>query len=353
MHLLDRAIYSVRSRLGTAIFEGALRRSGSSLFRHWLYYLVRSDVFQREQAAVFEGRRRYWNDRNNGNGSSTLLRRNIHRLEKGLLMRPRRDLFAVDYIGETVEAFCQRIKLGESLATNPELRWAHAVLTSYFEVTGQHPTIDDCRTRFEAVPIAVANANEPQTPYCRRLSDAPPVSYACFHQLARQRRSVRWFLQKRVPRREIDRALAIAAQSPSACNRQPFIVRVFDEPELARQVASTSLGVAGYVENIQALAVFVGQQRHFFDERDRHLIYVDVGLAAMSFAFALETIGLSSCMINWPDIESREHEMAELIGMERDERPVMLVAFGYPDPEGLVAASVKKPVAQLARYNFE
>jgi nitroreductase len=113
------------------------------------------------------------------------------------------------------------------------------------------------------------------------------------------------------------------------------------------------MGTSGYAHNIPAVIVVVGQMRNFFDERDRHLIYIDSALAAMSFAFAAETLGLSTCLINWPDLESKEHEMAGLIGLEADERPIMLIAVGYPDPEASVPASVKRTPSELLRYNFE
>jgi len=99
--------------------------------------------------------------------------------------------------------------------------------------------------------------------------------------------------------------------------------------------------------------VVVGQLRNYFSERDRHLIYIDASLAAMAFAYALETQGLSTCMINWPDMEDREQRLAALLNLEPDERPVMCMALGYPDPEGLVAYSQKKPLGQLRRYNLE
>jgi nitroreductase len=151
----------------------------------------------------------------------------------------------------------------------------------------------------------------------------------------------------------IDRAIEVAAQSPSACNRQPFEFRVIDDPELVRAVSVIPMGTAGYADNIPVFVVLVGQQRNYFDERDRHLIYIDGSLAAMGFVYALEAQGLSSCCINWPDVEDRERKMAALLKLEADERPVMCLAVGHPDPAGLVAYSQKKPVDQLRRYNFE
>jgi len=169
--------------------------------------------------------------------------------------------------------------------------------------------------------------------------------------LAKRRRSVRWFEPRPVPRAMIDRALEVALQSPSACNRQPFVFHVFDEPTLVQQVCEIPMGTKGYRHNIPAIAVIVGRQRAYFSERDRHLIYIDGSLAAMGFMYALEVQGLSSCPINWPDIEEKEQQMADLIGLGPDERPVMLVAIGYPDLEGLVAYSQKKPLDEARTFN--
>jgi nitroreductase len=151
----------------------------------------------------------------------------------------------------------------------------------------------------------------------------------------------------------IDAAIEVAAQSPSACNRQPFQFRVFDDPQLVQKVAELPMGTAGYAHNIPVMIVIVGQQRNYFDERDRHLIYIDSSLAAMGMVYALEAQGLSSCCINWPDVESREAALAKLLQLDPDERAVMCLAVGYPDPDGLVAYSQKKPVDQLRRFNFE
>ena len=96
--------------------------------------------------------------------------------------------------------------------------------------------------------------------------------------------------------------------------------------------------------------MIVGRQRAYFSERDRHLIYIDGALAAMSFVLALETLGLSSCCINWADIEAQERKMARLLQLEPDERVIMLVAIGYPDPEERVPYSAKKMLHTLRRY---
>ena len=159
-------------------------------------------------------------------------------------------------------------------------------------------------------------------------------------------------MQKPVPREMIDRAIAVAALSPSACNLQPFEFRVFDDAELTREVASIPTGTVGFGHNFPVVVALIGKLHAWPSEPDRHLIYIDASLAAMAFLLALETQGLSSCCLNWPDLEPQECRLAKLLGLEPDERVIILIALGYPDPEGLVAYSQKKPLAELRSFNI-
>src|SRR5690606_17043943 len=148
-----------------------------------------------------------------------------------------------------------------------------------------------------------------------------------------------------------DKALLVARQSPSACNRLPYEFRIFDDPDMVRQVASIPFGAAGYGHQIPTIAVVVGRLNHYFSPRDRHVIYVDGALAAMGFMLALETLGLSSSVINWPDFEPLESKMQKTLGLDYDERVIMLIAIGHADPDRLIPLSEKKSLDILRRYN--
>ncbi|MEM8778704.1 MAG: nitroreductase family protein [Cyanobacteria bacterium P01_G01_bin.49] len=314
-----------------------------------LYYCIFSRKFLRECQAVLQGKVQY--HKSLQSDSQYLLKRNIHRLEKGLIMRPFRDVFAVGYIRETVENyknFAQYCKGNEE--TKDELFWYFSVLDKYFGLTSSHPVIDEVKAVFRAIP-AIKDAKI-LVPYKRYENETSSVSYSDFLELCKQRRSVRWYLQKPVPRELIDQAILAASLSPSACNRQPFEFRIFDKPELVGRIGSIPKGTNGFHQNFPAIAVVVGKLRAYFDERDRHVIYIDAALATMTFMYALETLSLSSCPINWPDVEQQEKEMANLLNLDIDERIVMLISIGFPDPEGLIPYSQKKSLNKIRRYNL-
>lgn len=326
-----------------------LASRGRRLAAAW--YGLFSPRFAREQRAVLAGRLAHEHRMRAAQRSSPRLRRNIHRLEKGLVMRNRRAVFAEDYIGETVEALLGAERHG---GLDPiEQKWATDVLDTYFAVVGDSRPVRVARERYAARGAAAVMPAEEASwqPYARAHGARSDVSYEAFLQLCRQRRSVRWFLPQPVPRELIERAVAAAAQAPSACNRQPFFFRCFEHPEDARRVTSIAMGTVGYAENVPALIVVVGDLSAFSDERDRHLVYIDGALAAMQLMLALETLGLASCPINWPDIEPLERRMARELRLPPHLRPVMLIALGFPDPAGGVPFSAKKPVSTLLRLD--
>ena len=117
--------------------------------------------------------------------------------------------------------------------------------------------------------------------------------------------------------------------------------------EKAVAIAKCAGGTAGFAENLPAIIVIVGDLSAYPFPKDRHLIYIDGSLAAMQLMLALETLGLSSCSINWPDVSSAERKIRKIIDLKDYERIVMLMAVGYADPEGGIPFSQKKINGQI------
>ncbi|TXH93120.1 MAG: nitroreductase-like protein [Rheinheimera sp.] len=301
--------------------------------------------FMREQHAVIAGRARFLlrAQQQTPPESDPLLRRNIHRLEKGLLMRPRKVPFALEYIAETVACFLRQQRANEP--ASDEIRWAADILQQYFAVcAAASKQVAQLALQFEA---GWQQPGGQKVPY--RYDGLPSLQmhYDDFLLLCQRRRSVRWYLPNPVPKDLLEQAVAAAAQAPSACNRQPFRFLYTLDPTKAAEVAALAVGTAGFAGQLPALMVVVGDLSQFAENRDRHLIYIDAALASMQLMLALDRLGLASCPINWPDIEQNETKMETLLKLEAWERPVMLIATGYADPAGGIAYSQKKSVAQL------
>ncbi len=335
--LLPKAIKLKLKRHVERLNVVLIRLFASNGFLSSFYYTFFSSQFYREHKAVLQGRLAYRQSLKAIGQSCVLLRRNIHRLEKGLIMQPRREVFAEAYIAETVACYADALSSNELCAQ--ERKWATDVLSQFFQLTGNSPVLDRARQRF----LAVAQVSDGESvPYAHQQLPQAPLSYDAIVQLFKRRRSVRWYQDKPVDMALIRQAANAASLAPSACNRQPYRFYVTLDAAKATELAECAMGTAGFAQNLPALVAIVGDLSAYPAERDRHVIYIDASLAAMQFMLACETLGLSTCPINWPDIESREQLLAKKLGLAYHERTVMLMAVGYADAQGGIPFSQKK-----------
>lgn len=340
---------SLRSRL--------LRLAASSRLLSNITYLLRED-FGREHQAVLKGKLAYQASLEQIGASCALLRRNVHRLEKGLIMRPRRSVFAEVFIEETVDCYAHAMRIG-ALAAD-EKKWATDVLSEYFSVVGASPVTERARRVFEAArlgaetPLRESDGAGPDLrrgqafkPYPYEAIAKTDISFASLEALFLQRRSVRWYEDRIVPKVLVQQAADTASLAPSACNRQPYRFAFCGDKEKAVAIAKCAGGTGGFAENLPALVVLLGDLSAFPYERDRHLIYIDGSLAVMQFMLALETLGLSSCPINWPEDDLSERAVRQILPLKDHERIVMLLAVGYADRTGGIPFSQKKVRQQI------
>ncbi len=314
-------------------------------FMQNLYFLF-SKSFAHEKKMFLQARRYYLKTKYRKEQNLFLLRRNIHRIEKGLLMKNRRRVFALDYIQETVEMYKS---VQNSSQENIQLQWVYDVLNEYFNVTDEVPVIKRAKQTFITI-------SQPEilpgrfVPYQKGSNSRD--YYESFKALAHQRKSIRFFDKNRIPERtKVDEAVVLAGLAPSSCNRQPFQFRIIDDPDLVKKVANMPGGTKGFAEEIVAMIVVVGQMNVSPTLADRHLMYVDGSLASMSLMLALESMGIGSCPLNWPEDKKKDDQVSRLLCLKSYERPIMMIAYGYADNHEKVACSVRKSIDQLRKYN--
>jgi nitroreductase len=350
LHLLKSQLRLLNKTAGFL----CLKFFASREFLSRIYYGFFSPSLGREAKSVLSGRIKFYQQSLDEGGTEFGLRRGLHRLEKGISMVPRRSVFASLYIEEVVNAFSTRYRSKEFQvdAKREQMEWGESVLVNYFQIVqpGQDVRVDRARALFEKRNREEA-LSLTKKPYAEADRQGARLGYEELLKLAKFRRSVRWFTGEAVPREVFEKAAMIATQAPSACNRQPFRYRFFDDPQMVKKVAKLPPGVREIADNFASFVVIVGRLEAYFDEKDRHLIYIDSSLATMLLILGLETLGVSSCCINWPDSEPEESDMRQLLKLKDHERAVMCLALGYATSDGMIPYSGKKPPSDLVVYN--
>jgi len=317
----------------------------NSRFTSSLYYFLFSRKFDREHQSVLAGRLAY-HQKSGRVALDALIRRNTHRLEKGLTMKPMRKLFAIDYIEETVSAFLNYPVSDDNRST---AMWCFDVLSEYFLQVERNDHICSLKNEFEEcdnfkVIKGVAKIKRAPFMYGEKFTQ---TSFEDFASLASARHSTRWYMDKEVVMDEVEKCIEVASCAPSACNRQPFRYVVLNDKAKASHVAGFAMGTGGYASNITGLIVVVGDLSAYPFDRDRHVVYIDASLSSMLLMLSFKAKGIDTCPINWPDIENREKKMDRYLKLQKYERPIMLLAYGYAERDSLIPYSQKKSAEQL------
>lgn len=280
-----------------------------------------------------------------GRGNYFNFRRNVHRLEKGLMAHARSVAprsFASGYIDETL-CMLERFAIDPTF-DEETLKWGLDTLGAYFNL---HPN-SPLNEKFKRLENQTRRPIE-AAPYPASSRPETSISIANLAQLCRRRRSIRYFEDRVPPQDLVVKCIELAMQSPSACNRQAFRFQYYDDPAEVDRIAKIPFGVRDL--SLPGLLVIIGSYEGYFDARDIKCPIIDASLAAMSLMLALETVGLSSLPINFPELPKFRAEAAQACGLGDSEIVVMLMAIGFADPNGLVAVSRKRSVEQVLKIN--
>jgi nitroreductase len=279
-----------------------------------------------------------------GQGDIYNFRRNIHRIEKGLLREQLKPVFAEDYVLETV-SYLRQIKVSGTCDRNT-IAWGEAVLGQYFRVCEHTGRIADAYAIYCDIDT---EGEQPWYPYRAETRPHLAVQYDDLYQLALRRRSIRYYQDRVVEFETVRKAMAMATLSPSACNRQSYKFLFYNDKDIVSEICKVPGGFAGF--EVPSVMVVVGRYRGYFDERDVNVPIIDASLAVMAFILALETLGLSSVCINWPSLPDRDEVIRKLIHLDRDEFVIILIGAGYAEPQGKVPYSVKRDIDALISCN--
>lgn len=262
-------------------------------------------VFLADNRLLFDGIRQ----RRGANAKEYLLRRNIHRLEKGLRNPECRIPFGQAYAGQTERDFeTYRSQLPPAIAD-----WGDHVLAEYRQ-----------RHANPALPVeAPADVAIPL--------DAP--DYASLRAAFAQRTSCRHFIAPAPAGDAIAEILHDTRHIPTSCNREAYRVLIVETPEKRDWLLANSIGLTNFtgVEHCTVLA-FVADLAAVNHPRDRHVPVMDCSFASLLFALAAQSRGLATCYLNWPIRPNTDRQSRTVLNLPTTQKIVFCLLVGHQNP---------------------
>ena len=189
-----------------------------------------------------------------------------------------------------------------------------------------------------------------------------------------QRRSCRHFSDEQVPRRLVEKVIAIGHSAPSGANRKPWRFVAVDDPALKRRIrlaaekeerenygrrfpkawldALEPIGTDSNKPFLEIAPWLVALFRIDWEvvDGERVLNYYpaeSAGIAAGMFLMACHQVGLAT-LTHTP---SPLRFLRELLGRPINEKPFLLMPVGFPAPDCLVPDIPKKPLTAALQWN--
>ena len=164
------------------------------------------------------------------------------------------------------------------------------------------------------------------------------------------RRSIRHFDQHRRPDAELlERAVAMAAHTPSVCNRQAWKIRLFSGDRV-QHILRHQNGNAGFRSEVPWVGVVTVDTRLFAGLSERNQPWIDGGLFSMSLVYALHGLGIQTCMLNLSVTNAHARTVRAAIGADDAEQVIMMIAIGYAASDHRIARSPRRDVREIVEF---
>ncbi len=170
-----------------------------------------------------------------------------------------------------------------------------------------------------------------------------------FESFVKSRHSIREYSNELVDRVEIERAIDMALYSPSACNRQPSKFYYSLDVEINKKLGHLLMGNKGYEEDIPYYGV-VTSSKKLFSWHEAYQWYVNGGIFVANLVLAMHSLGIGSCIFQWPDFSKNEKALREIIGTKTTEEAVVaIIGFGkYPESAKCLKAQ-RRPIKDVVK----
>ena len=313
--------HSIKKRLSDFKLRRSIRRQYLYDYSNYIEYsncFVRNDNSQKLLATIV---------------------RLYHVVEKGLTMPDMRMGFGADNIKRLVNCCCLYNQNGYDI-TNSQFIQCLSVLQEYIEVHKQ--------ANFELDQKLQEVINKALSLVGRDLilnSDQIDMSREeyffsndkAFDFFSNSRHSLRSFSGE-VSMTQIENAVKLAQNAPSACNRQPSRVYVINDKDKIKEVLNLQHGNRGFGHLADKLIVLAAELEGYV-ALETNAVYVDGGIYAMNLLYALHFYKVGVCTLNWFANSDEDKKLREVINLPNSQRVIVILACGNVPEKFKIALS--------------
>jgi len=272
-----------------------------------------------------------------------------HGIEKGLTMPEMRSGFGAEAMA-TLTTLCDEYLRRRYDTTHCQFLHALGVIKEYKKTHDEKGFQIDVRLS-ERIDNLLRKIN--RIPEVRQTEIGAEEYFryadASFDKFSPSRRSVRYFSEKEVEIDIIQKAVSIAQNAPSSCNRQSPRVYVIQHKDTIKKVLTLQQGNRGFGHLANKLLIVTAELGVYNSIKERHSAWVDGGMFAMNLLHALHFYRIGSCTLNCYFSPREEALVRDICDIPQSEILVVIIAVGTVPQHFRVACSKRMDIDDILR----
>lgn len=169
---------------------------------------------------------------------------------------------------------------------------------------------------------------------------------ADFAAFSASRHSIREFAGK-APEQNILAAISLAANAPSACNRQPWRVHYYKDPGQIKSLLHYQNGNRGFGHLSEQLLIITADMSCILWPEERRDLHINAGLFIMNLSYSLHYYGIAHCLLNASFPVSDEPLLQNMGNIPRNEEILLMIICGKAPQTVHVTASPRKEASDF------
>lgn len=273
-----------------------------------------------------------------------------HVIEKGLTMPSPRLGFGKEIVSDLISLCNSYIDIYGT--TNVQLHNAIAVLLAYIEFHKEKSY-----TITENIVIAI-------TLLSKKVSDHNILAQQeihttkeeyfndidkSFEEFSNSRKSVRNYADKDLSIEKILKAIDLARNTPTSCNRQSNRVYIYTDKHKIQEILKLQGGSRGFLELANKLIIITNELGVYESTRERKQGYIDGGIYTMNLLYTLHYNKVACCVLNCCNSKKNDIKIRKIADIKETEELVVMIACGEAVENFEIASSPRIPMENFIK----
>ena len=273
-----------------------------------------------------------------------------HVIEKGLTMPSPRLGFGKEVVLDLINLCNQYIDIYGT--TNVQLHNTIAVLLAYIEFhkDKSFTIAENIVTAIKLLSQRVNNSDVlPQQQIHITKEEYFNDINKSFEAFSNSRKSVRNYASKDLPIEKILKAIELARNTPTSCNRQSNRIYIYTNQQKIQEILKLQGGSRGFLELANKLIIVTNELGVYESTRERKQGYIDGGIYTMNLLYALHYNKVVCCVLNCGTTKANDLKIRSLISIRDSEALIVMIACGEAVENFEIASSPRIPTENFIK----